>query len=60
MPLAHAKHTDTFTTTTTQLFYELLQLLLLLLTRPLQLETDRCKDRGEETFKDTATRCQLC
>jgi hypothetical protein len=44
MPLAHAKLTATFTTTT-KLFYELLQLLLLL-TRPLRLETDRYKDRG--------------
>jgi hypothetical protein len=51
----------TFTTTTTQHVYELLQLLLLLLTqpRPLQLETDRCKE-GEIIFKDTATYCQLC
>jgi hypothetical protein len=47
------------TTTTPQHVYELLQLLPLLLTRPLQLETDRYKE-GEETFKDTATRCQLC
>jgi hypothetical protein len=44
----------TFTTTTTQLFYELLQLLLLLLTRLLQLETDRYKDRVGDKFKDTA------
>jgi hypothetical protein len=49
----------TFTTTTTQHVYELLQLLPLLLTPPLQLETDRCKE-GEEIFKDTATHCQLC
>jgi hypothetical protein len=44
MPQAHEKLTANFTTTTTQLFYELLQLLLLM--RLLQLETDRSKDRG--------------
>jgi hypothetical protein len=59
--MPRAKHTATFTTTTTQHVYELLQLLTLLLTRPrpLQLETDQCKE-GEEIFKDTATHCQLC
>jgi hypothetical protein len=45
MPLAHEKLKANFTTTTTQLFYEI-QLLLLLLMRLLQLETDRSKDRG--------------
>jgi hypothetical protein len=60
MPLVHKKLTANFTMTATQLFYET-QLLLLMLMRLLQLETDRSKDRGGNNFKDTAAaRCQLC
>jgi hypothetical protein len=60
MPLAHEKLTANFMTMATQLFYEI-QLLLLLLMRLLQLETDRSKGRGGIKFKDTAAaRCQFC